>query len=437
MNSEPPWTPPHLGPTWPLPQPQSSPDDLGPRIVSAAPQQPYLSPFQPYGQQPPAPPTSSRPPRTGRIVIAATLLGALAGGAAGIGGAALFDEASSRSDQQTPLVRSGGDTSVGGSEADPAAEANGAIEAAAAEALPSVVKIYAAGAEGNGSGSGIILTDNGQILTNNHVVEVAAEGGKLAVSFSDGMTAEATLLGRDPLTDLAVIQADDVGGLTPATLGDSDSLAVGDQVVAVGAPFGLESTVTSGIVSALNRPVTTGAAADSGTATVFPAIQTDAAINPGNSGGPLIDLDGNVVGINSAIRTDTASAGAPGGSIGLGFAIPVSDAIAIVEQLRAGEPATHARIGVSVGNASDDVGLPGGALVQSVDDGTAADKAGIREGEVITRVDEVAIPDSDSLVATVRSYRPGDTVTLTVTSSRSDGEAVGDPRDVEVKLGSD
>ena len=437
MNSEPPSTPPHLGPTWPQPQPQPSPDDLGPRMVSAAPQQPYPSPFQPYAQQPPGPPTSSRPPRTGRIVIAATLLGALAGGAAGIGGAVLFDEASNRSDQQTPLVRSGGDTSVGGSEADPAAEATGAIEAAAAEALPSVVKIYAAGAEGNGSGSGIILTDNGQILTNNHVVEVAAEGGKLAVSFSDGMTAEATLLGRDPLTDLAVIQADDVGGLTPATLGDSDSLAVGDQVVAVGAPFGLESTVTSGIVSALNRPVTTGGAADSGTATVFPAIQTDAAINPGNSGGPLIDLDGNVVGINSAIRTDTASAGAPGGSIGLGFAIPVSDAIAIVEQLRAGEPATHARIGVSVGNASDDVGLPGGALVQSVDDGTAADKAGIREGDVITRVDEVAIPDSDSLVATVRSYRPGDTVTLTVTSSRSDGEVVGGPRTVEVELGSD
>jgi len=364
-------------------------------------------------------------------------LGALAGGAAGIGGAALFDGASNQSAQQTPLVRTGEDTSVAGSVADPAVEATGAIEAAAAEALPSVVKIYAAGAEGNGSGSGIILTDNGQILTNNHVVDLAADGGKIAVSFSDGMTAEATILGRDPLTDLAVIQADDVSGLSPATLGDSDALAVGDQVVAVGAPFGLESTVTSGIVSALNRPVTTSGEADSGTATVFPAIQTDAAINPGNSGGPLIDLDGNVVGINSAIRTDTASAGTPGGSIGLGFAIPVSDAIAIVEQLRAGESATHARIGVSVGNASDDVGLPGGALVQSVDDGTAADKAGVREGDVITRVDEVAIPDSDSLVATVRTYRPGDTVTLTVTPSRSDGEAVGAPRTVEVELGSD
>ncbi len=386
---------------------------------------------------PPQPQPHSTPTRTGRIVTAAVLLGALAGGAAGFGGAALFEETSTTSEQQTPLVRSSGDASTGDSATDPVADSSGAIEAAAAMALPSVVKIYAAGAGGNGSGSGIILTSDGQILTNNHVVEVAADGGKLAVSFSDGTTAKATILGRDPLTDLAVIAAEDVSGLIPATLGDSDSLTVGDQVVALGAPFGLESTVTSGIVSALNRPVTSGGDAESGTTTVFPAIQTDAAINPGNSGGPLIDLDGNVVGINSAIRTDSATGGAQGGSIGLGFAIPVSDAAAIVEQLRAGEPATHARIGVSVGNATDDVGLPGGALVESVDEGTAAADAGLQKGDVITGVDGVAIPDSDSLVATVRSYRPGDMVTLTVTASQTDGEAVGEPRQVEVELGSD
>nr|MBA3266385.1 trypsin-like peptidase domain-containing protein [Nocardioidaceae bacterium] len=225
-------------------------------------------------------------------------------------------------------------------------------------------------------------------------------------------------------------------GLTPATLGDSDSLVVGDEVVAVGAPFGLESTVTSGIVSALNRPVTTKGER-SGTATVFPAIQTDAAINPGNSGGPLIDLEGNVVGINTAIRTSTGSSGTQGGSIGLGFAIPISDAVAIVEQLRAGEQATHARIGVSVGVSADDVGLPGGALVQSVEEGTAADEAGLKEGDVITEVDGVPITDANSLVATVRSYRPGDTVALTITASRPNGEAMGEPREVEIELGSD
>ena len=165
------------------------------------------------------------------------------------------------------------------------------------------MKIYATGQQGSGSGSGIILTDDGQILTNNHVVEIAADGGELAVSFNDGSTAKATIVGRDPLTDLAVIQAEDVSGLTPATLGDSDDLAVGQQVVAVGSPFGLESTVTTGIVSALNRPVTTQGESSTDPATVFPAIQTDAAINPGNSGGPLIDMNGQVVGIDSAIRT--------------------------------------------------------------------------------------------------------------------------------------
>ena len=375
--------------------------------------------------------------RVGATVTAAVLLGGLAGGAAGVAGAALWDEASpTQPSQQTPLARADTGTNVSDNTADPSAETAGAIEAAAAEALPAVVKIYASGTAGTGSGSGIILTAEGQILTNNHVVDVAADGGELVVSLSGGTTAKATILGRDPVTDLAVIQAEGVTGLTPATLGDSDSLVVGDEVVAVGAPFGLESTVTSGIVSALNRPVTTKGER-SGTATVFPAIQTDAAINPGNSGGPLIDLEGNVVGINTAIRTSTGSSGTQGGSIGLGFAIPISDAVAIVEQLRAGEQATHARIGVSVGVSADDVGLPGGALVQSVEEGTAADEAGLKEGDVITEVDGVPITDANSLVATVRSYRPGDTVALTITASRPNGEAMGEPREVEIELGSD
>ena len=314
----------------------------------------------------------------------------------------------------------------------------GGTEGAAAKALPSVVKIYASGPQASGSGSGIVLTKDGEILTNNHVVEVAQGGGDISVNFSDGTSARATVVGTDPLTDLAVIKADGQGNLTPATLGNSDNLDVGEQVVAVGAPFGLESTVTTGIVSALNRPVTTQGESANDPTTVFPAIQTDAAINPGNSGGPLIDLNGNVVGIDSAIKTDTSgSSGEQGGSIGLGFAIPINDAVPIVQELRAGDTPTHARIGVEVGDATDSVGLPDGALVGQVDPGTAAAQAGLQKGDVITKVDDTQIDNSDTLVATVRSYRPGDKVTLTVASSTDKGVVSGDTHTVDLTLGSD
>jgi putative serine protease PepD len=256
----------------------------------------------------------------------------------------------------------------------------------------------------------VVLSSDGQILTNNHVV--AESVGDLVVSFTDGTTAPAEIIGTDPLTDLAVIQARGVSGLTTASLGTSGDVKVGQEVVAVGSPFGLESTVTSGIVSALDRPVNTGTTSD-GQSAVFPAIQTDAAINPGNSGGALVDLDGEVVGINAAIRT-AGSAMATAGSIGLGFAIPMDQARPIVEQLAAGEPATHARIGVSVSDASVSGGVTTtGALVGDVTAGSAAADAGLTEGDVITAVDGHPISGSDALVATVRKYRPGDEVTLT------------------------
>ncbi|MEP6665684.1 MAG: trypsin-like peptidase domain-containing protein [Nocardioidaceae bacterium] len=386
-----------------------------------------------YPPVPPPTPLAAGPRRGGRIVAAALLVGALSGGAAGFGGAALMNDQSSTAD--TTSTSGSGALKVSPSANAPASSSN--TEAAAAKALPSVVKIYATSAQASGSGSGIVLTKGGEILTNNHVVELAANGGKLAVSFNDGSTAKATIVGRDPLTDLAVIQAEGVSNLTPATLGNSDALAVGEQVVAVGAPFGLESTVTTGIVSALNRPVTTQGEAASDPATIFPAIQTDAAINPGNSGGPLIDLKGNVVGIDSAIKSNTSTAGEQSGSIGLGFAIPIDDAIPIVEQLRAGETPTHARIGITVGDATDSVGLPDGALVESVDSGAAGSEAGLGKGDVVTKLDDHLITDSDSLVATVRSYRPGDKVTLTVASSTGNGAVTGDTRTVDVTLGSD
>jgi putative serine protease PepD len=350
----------------------------------------------------------------------------------------VFNDDNSSNLGAEPLTVTGDESSNGGGSASSASEVQGAIEAAAAKALPSVVKIYGSNAQESGSGSGIILTENGQILTNNHVAELGTNGGSLAVSFNDGSTAKAKIIGRDPLTDLAVIQAEGVSGLTPATLGSSKDLDVGQQVVAVGAPFGLESTVTSGIISALNRPVTTQGEAANDPTTVFPAIQTDAAINPGNSGGPLINLDGAVIGINSAIQSDTSSmGGGQGGSIGLGFAIPISDAIPIAQELRNGETATHARLGVTVGDAKDSVGLPDGALVERVDSGTAAAGVGLQRGDVITKVDDQVVSDSDSLVAIVRSYRPGDTVTLTVESSNGNGHTTGNAHTVQVKLGSD
>ncbi len=367
----------------------------------------------------------------------ALLVGALAGAVTGVGGAALMDNDGAQTVASSPDAPSSLQPVDNSNQTSPPQNAAGSTEAAAARVLPSVVKIYTTGPQGSGSGSGIILTPQGEILTNNHVVEQAAEGGKLAVSFNDGSSADATIVGRDPLTDLAVIKAEDVSGFRPATMGDSDGLQVGQQVVAVGAPFGLESTVTTGVVSALNRPVTTRGADLDDPATAFPAVQTDAAINPGNSGGPLVDLSGRVVGINSAIKTASSSAGQQSGSIGLGFAIPSADAIPIVEQLRRGETPTHARIGVSVVDATDDVGLPSGALVRQVEPGTAGDEAGIEVGQVITRVDDHVIANADSLVATIRSYRPGDTVVLTVAPADSQGTPTGDSQTIAVTLGSD
>jgi putative serine protease PepD len=218
-----------------------------------------------------------------------------------------------------------------------------------------------------------------------------------------------------------VIQAEGVSGLTPATLGHSSSLQVGQGVVAIGSPFGLDATVTSGIVSALDRPVDVGTVSQ-GNATVYPAIQTDAAINPGNSGGPLVNLSGEVVGIDAAIQTatNTPTSGEPG-SIGLGFAIPIDEVLPIVQEMIKGETPTHARLGIGVENAASGSGatLTDGARIAKVDAGSAAESAGLKAGDVITKIDDRLITSSDSLVATIRSYRPGDSVTVTYTRGGS------------------
>jgi putative serine protease PepD len=379
---------------------------------------------------------SRRSGRPSGGVLAGILAGALVvGGLAGLGGAAGFkavDDAvgsdstsSSSAPANSPVVNRGDEP--------PAADS---VEAVAKTVLPSVVKINVSSAQAEGSGSGIIISSDGEILTNNHVASAAGEGGSLSVSFNDGTTKKATVVGTDPLTDLAVIKAQDVSGLQPATIGKSGSIAVGENVVAIGSPFGLQATVTSGIVSALNRPVSVGSSegetpGQSGQDTTYPAIQTDAAINPGNSGGPLVDLDGDVIGINSSIRTASSSLdSSSGGSIGLGFAIPIDNVWPIVQQLRKGETPTHARMGVSVSNMSSSDELLSGAGVQGVTKGAAGARAGLKKGDVITKVDDQVITGSESLVATVRGYRPGDKVTLTVVSD-------GKTRTVDVTLDSD
>ena len=360
------------------------------------------------------------------MVAASVLAGALAG----VGGAAAYnswddqgsDSSSASAPSTIPQVSS---TSTGSS------SANGSVEAVAQKVLPSVVKLDVSGGGDAGSGSGIILSDDGLILTNNHVAEVAAEGGQITVSFNDGSKAEATIVGRDPLTDTALVQAKDVSGLTPATIGKSAELQVGEDVVAIGSPYGLDATVTSGIVSALERAVDVGAD-DAGNVTAYPAIQTDAAINPGNSGGALVNTEGHVVGINASIRTTGSSLGGEqGGSIGLGFAIPIDEVLPIIEQMKAGETPTHAKLGLSVSDVSETgATVVDGAKVGEISVGSAAQDAGLKDGDVITAIDDHAITGADSLVATVRSYRPGDKVE--VTYSRGD-----DTNSVDLTLGSD
>ena len=363
---------------------------------------------------------------TAGILVAALVVGGLSGVAGAAGVAALDQDAdgtsttsTSTSSEDSPIVNSN-DT----------APEPGSVEDVANSVLPSVVKINVSGDQAQGSGSGVILSSDGEILTNNHVVEVASDGGSLSVSFDDGSTAPAEILGTDPLTDLAVIKAQDVSGLTPAKLDRSGNLDVGEEVVAIGSPYGLEATVTSGIVSALNRPVSVGQASPDAMDTTYPAIQTDAAINPGNSGGPLVNMAGQVVGVNSSIRT-ASSAMSAGGSIGLGFAIPLEKVLPIVDQLREGETPTHARLGVSVTDAVGEDGLLAGAGVRTVADGSAAEDAGLQVGDVVTKVNDEMVTGSESLVATIRGYRPGDSATLTVVR---DGD---EPQTVDVTLDSD
>ena len=298
------------------------------------------------------------------------------------------------------------------------------VESVAKAVTPSVVLLRVEGAQQADEGSGVVLSADGRILTNNHVVAAAANGGQIQVVTSAGTTYDATIVGRDPITDLAVVQAQDASGLTPAAIGDSSTLQVGQPVVAIGAPLGLQGTVTTGIISALNRPVAT--AGDDGQSSVTDAIQTDAAINPGNSGGPLVDSAGRVVGITSSIASLGSSEGSQSGSIGVGFAIPIDEATRVASDIEAGNPVSHAQLGVTV---SDSDG-PAGARVGDVAAGSAAAQAGLQSGDVVTQVDDKPIEDSEGLVAAIRTLAPGTKVTLTFVRD-------GQTHTASVTLGSD
>ncbi|MEU1132523.1 trypsin-like peptidase domain-containing protein [Streptomyces sp. NPDC005900] len=306
----------------------------------------------------------------------------------------------------------------------------GSVAAIAATALPGVVTLHVSGGSAQGTGTGFVLDGKGHILTNNHVVEPAGRGGRITVTFSGGDTAEAEVIGRDSGYDLAVVKVSGVRGLKPLTLGNSENVRVGDPVVAIGAPFDLANTVTSGIISAKERPITAGGEKGDGSDVSYvDALQTDAPINPGNSGGPLVDSKARVIGINSAIRSaDDGSDPARGqaGSIGLGFAIPINQGKRVAEELINVGKATHPVIGVTLdtefsgdGARIADKSGDGGPAVNT--DGPG-DKAGLKPGDVITEVNGAPVHSSDELIVKVRAHRPGDHLDLTVKGGGRDRE---------------
>jgi putative serine protease PepD len=283
--------------------------------------------------------------------------------------------------------------------------------------LPAVVTISAAGSSGAGTGSGEVIKSGGYILTNNHVIAVAANGGRVEVTFNNQESAPATIVGRDPQTDVAVIQVTQVTPPKIISIGSSSDLDVGQPVVALGAPLALSNTVTSGIVSALGRNVEVPSEGDS-SALLVDAIQTDAAINPGNSGGALVNCSDQLVGVPSAGATVPSSSGeSSGGSIGLGFAIPESVAITVADELISTGTVVHSYFGMSAvpipSSVASREGVPNGLLVNQVVPGGPAAQAGLRTNDIITEINGQAARSDDQLAAITLTMKPGDTVKLT------------------------
>ena len=355
--------------------------------------------------EPPLPPRPEPAARRGpgmlAVVTVATVVSLVVGGFAGIAGYVI---GRSIEGEAVPVAAPASDISA---ETAAALVRNpGSIAAIAESVLPSVVSILidGQGPDGQGSGSGFVIRPDGYILTNNHVAAPAASGGKLTVVFSDGSRETATIVGRNTSYDLAVLKVTRTG-LAAATLGDSGAVKVGDAAIAIGAPLGLDGTVTAGIISSLDRPVTAGG---SGEMAYINAIQTDAAINPGNSGGPLLDGAGRVIGVNSAIATLASAITGEGGSIGLGFAVPINSAKRISEELIDTGDSRTPIIGVTLDTTFTGIGA---RVAEITSDGPAQGE--LRQGDIITKLNGRAIDDSTELVVTIRSYSPGEEIEVT------------------------
>lgn len=391
------------------------------------------------------------------VLIGAILAGGVLGGAAAAGAGSLLEPpAGAPASVSSPVTAQVVVNSTDGV---------ATVAAAAKKASPSVVTISAASGSAGGTGSGIVLDQQGHILTNTHVVTLDGQSASASIEVrtNDGNVYPGTVVGTDPLSDLAVVKID-AQGLVPATLGDSSKANVGDNVIAIGAPLGLQGTVTDGIVSAVNRtisiassaaPDTTGSSGGNGAGgsgrryrysqpgaqnssgtpssdISINVLQTDAPINPGNSGGPLVSSSGDVLGINVAIASAGAStSGGQSGSIGVGFSIPVNDAKRVAQEIIAGGSASHGQLGASLADAQAGSGsqFTSGARVTAVSGGTPAAKAGITSGDVITALDGRAIQNAEEATASIREHAAGDTVRITVLRG-------GKEQQVDLTLGS-
>ncbi|MGW9453574.1 trypsin-like peptidase domain-containing protein [Streptomyces sp. NPDC055632] len=407
-----PWAPapPVQRPPAPAPPHQQGPvPPVPPRPQGPAP----WGQYDPWGVGGPAlPPAPAKRSRKG-LAVAGALVFALFTGVIGGGIGAYVERNGGISTVELPQAA-----------AEDTGRAPDSVAGIAASALPGVVTLHVKGGGSSGTGTGFVLDTRGHILTNNHVVDGARSSADISVTFSTGETARAKLVGKDTGYDLAVVQVTGVSGLKPLPLGNSDSVRVGDPVVAIGAPFDLSNTVTSGIISAKERPITAGGEKGDGSDISYvDALQTDAPINPGNSGGPLLDSKARVIGINSAIR---AAGGGDGegdgasqpGSIGLGFAIPINQGKRVAEELIRTGKAAHPVIGVSLDMQYDGdgarVGEKGKDGTASVTPGGPAAEAGLRPGDVITKVDGQRVHNGEELIVKIRAHRPGDRLELTL-----------------------
>jgi putative serine protease PepD len=347
------------------------------------------------------PTASTRRERTRTPVFPIALLALVLGLGGGAAGAWLVEHGRSDDGGQSVnlQVQSRG-PAAGGRGASP-------IVGVADEVLPSVVSIDVRGTSSEVTGSGFVYDDQRHVVTNNHVIEEAADGGEITVALPDGEEVSASLVGRSPSYDLAVIEVADGPQLRPAAIGTSRNVAVGQNVVAIGSPLGLNSTVTSGIISATHRPVTAGG---QGETSYINALQTDAAINPGNSGGPLVDLDGSVIGVNSAIATVGNALSDQSGNIGVGFSIPIDQVVHTVEQIIETGHAEYPVIGAQVSITPD----LGGAKVNQVNAGSPAADAGLQDGDLVKAINGEPVNGGVELIVKVRSFEPGQTVRLTV-----------------------